>query len=304
MTLYQTRGLEEVWTESIKKVQAHGGEVTRFMKLLTDEGMEKIFTSKQQTLSMPSDLLVRYGFDGEDKVASTGYTFNVHSNSRRLQRASFPSDMEFPRCARSYDFHEIIDKMQEDVLESITLHCLFEGKILTVADIMRNWSSDAVQWASQESKWFYNLMVGSHVFDEVDEFKKLPKYLFKNTITAPRTFAEAFPNINAYNVKKMEAHKKAMKAYEKKMGQGHVWDHADVANQEEFVLSKHLSLFDLGVVVKSCGALAVKQYKHQEKMRARRLALFYSKKLDRFTDHKIEEVIHLQRRKQIEGFLA
>lgn len=306
MILYKTRGLEQVWTESLREVQAHGGEVTRFKKLLTPEGLERISVFNEHTLSMPTDLLIRYGFDGEDNATPNAYTsINVHSNVSRLQRASFHPDMEFTIRARNYEFDKIVAKMEEDVLERTTLHCLFEDKILTTTDIMREWSSDAVQWASQESTWYYNLMVGTYVFDEVDECKKLPKYLFKNTSNAPMTFADAFPNINIYKKKKVEENKKAMELYEKKMGQDTecCTSRTTATQPGELIVSKYLSVLDLGVLVSSLGASAVKQYKKQEKKRARRLALFRSKKLHRFTDYDIEEVIDRQRRSQIKDFL-
>jgi len=292
MTLYETRGLREAWAESLKKVRAHGGEVTHFMNLLSDAGKEKLLTVKEHTRSMPPDVMIKYGFDGENKAESTGFNVNY--------------GFEFINPARDYDFDKIVASMEEDVLESITMHCLYEQKILTSTNIMHQWSSEAVDWASRESAWYYNILVGSYVFDEVDESKKLPKYFFKNTSTAPRTFADAFPNINIYNAKKMEENKKAMKASEKKMENDIdcFTPHTPEAQPEEFVLSKHLSVFDLGVVVSCLGASAVKQYKQQEKKRARRLALFHSKKLQRFTDHDIEKVIHQQRRRQIKGLLA
>ena len=292
MTLYRTRGLEEVWAESIKNVRAHAGEVTRFMNLLSDKGKEKLLTVKEHTRSMPPDVLIKYGFDGEDNEEYTGYN----------ELYGF----DFIHPARNYDFDKIVTEMEENVLESMTMHCLYGSKILTSTNIMQEWSFEAVDWASCKSTWYYNILVGSYVFDEVDEFKKIPKYFFKNTSTAPRTFADAFPNINIYKVKKIEDNKKAMKAFEKKMGNDTECcsPRTPVAQPEEFPLSKFLSVFDLGVIVSSLGASAVKQYKKQEKKRARRLALFRSKRLYRFTEHNIEEVIHQQRRRQIKGFLA
>ena len=272
-----TRGLKAVWAESLQTVRAHGGEVTHFMELLSVKGKDKLLTVKEHTRSMPPDVMMKYGHDGGGK-------------------------------AESYDFDNIVARMQEDVLRSMTKHCLYDGKILTTTNIMHAWSSEAVEWASRKSVWYYNILVGTDVFDDLDESKKLPAYFFKNARTAPRTFADAFPNISIYKAKKMEENNKAVEA---SSGEAPTpaWSpprspRSPGASREENFLAKHLSVSELGVVVSRLGDSAVRQYKQQEQKRARRSSLFHSKKLQRFTDNDIDQVIHQQRRRQIKALLT
>ena len=185
MTTYHTRGLQEHWKRVIAKVRAHGQEVTRFLDILSEDATCKIHADNEFHRATPLHLVTKYGYTGENTSVVTGKDCNG-------------DDYTLPALIFE-DFNKMMDMMEEDVQHSHINYCLYDQRILTHADVMDEWSSEAISWATKYACMYYNILVGSFPFGSVDDSKKLSKHIFKKTSTAPKTFKDAFPNISYHN---------------------------------------------------------------------------------------------------------
>ena len=181
MTMHHTRGIEELWEEVVSKVRAHGGEITRFLDLLSAEATCKICSDKEYHRVAPLHLVMKYGYTGENTSVYTGRDWK----GNKYTRPALVFD----------DFHKMMEMMEEEVHTSYVGHCMYDKKLLTHADVMNAWSCEAVEWAADYVSMYYNILVGSFPFGHVDDSKKLPKHVFEKRSTALRTFEDAFPNI-------------------------------------------------------------------------------------------------------------
>jgi len=284
MTTYHTRGLEGHWKDVVTKVRAHGGEVTRFLNLLSEDATCRIYADKEFHRAAPLHLVMKYGYTGENTSVVTGKDWNG-------------ADYTLPALIFE-DFNKMMQMMGEDVHHSHISYCLYDQKILTHADVMDAWSSEAISWATNYASMYYNILVGSFPFGWVDDYKKLPKNVFKKTSTAPRTFEDAFPNISYHNqTMKKEQVSRAL-------------DFGDASTpmtphhpQNDIYLDRDLSINDLQRIIATLGDSKIMMYNKAEKRRLKKKKIFENMKLGDFTTRDIDEVINRQRHEQIKELL-
>ena len=264
MTRSSERVREELWEKTVKKVGAHGGEVTRFIDLLNDKGLDLIYGDKEYHRSMPFGNVGKLGFTGENRAAwttTTEWNGVIH---------------KFPALVFE-DFDKMMKMMDEDVSDSFIYDS--NDKIKTHTDFIKEWSSDAVAWAANLATMYTCILTGTFAFGGIDESLNLPTNVFKNKSKAPRTFKEAFPNIYMFKLPDMKKARKFARDYPE-IAPGSWTPPTPEGEHEDPRLKKVLSTEDLAKIVATLSDHKNKRkYEQAEEKRAEKRTLFTKKKV-------------------------
>jgi hypothetical protein len=186
-----TRALKQRWEDALKHVRTYGGDVPRFFDLLTQGGYDRIFSEKEHTRSLPPDTVMYFGYSGENKAAFE------YKNPYNGELTLYPA-VDFD------NFDTMLVLLEQKLQHRRISHCMYGSATPSAADIVDEWSVDAVQEAMYKSRIYWNILVDSFQFGQVDEALKPHLRFFKNKSTMPSSYAEAFPNLNALKLQQRQ----------------------------------------------------------------------------------------------------